>query len=37
VIPFFLAGFFAFLRTMVAIAMAADNLFFWRLARTKAS
>src|ERR1043165_6971094 len=37
VIPFFLAGFFAFLRTMVAIAMAADNLFFWRLARTKAT
>jgi len=37
VIPFFLAGFFAFLRTMVALAMAADNLFFWRLARTKAS
>jgi omega-hydroxy-beta-dihydromenaquinone-9 sulfotransferase len=37
VVPLFLAVFFACLRTMVALAMALDNVFFLRLARTKAS
>ena len=37
VVPFFIAGVFACLRTLVAIAMALDNVFFWRLARTKAT
>jgi omega-hydroxy-beta-dihydromenaquinone-9 sulfotransferase len=37
VVPLFLAVLFAFLRTVVAIAMALDNVFFPRLARIRAN
>ena len=37
VIPLFIAVFFGFVRTVVAIAMALDNVFFPRLAKTRAN
>jgi len=37
VIPLFVAVFFGFVRTVVAIAMALDHLFFPRLAKTRAN
>jgi omega-hydroxy-beta-dihydromenaquinone-9 sulfotransferase len=37
VIPLFIAVFFGFVRTVVAIAMALDHVFFPRLAKTRAS
>ncbi|HYJ07925.1 MAG TPA: sulfotransferase [Polyangiaceae bacterium] len=37
VVPFFLALLFALLRTLVAIGMALDNVFFPRLKRTRAN
>ena len=37
VIPLFVAVFFGFVRTVVAIAMALDNVFFAKLAKTRAT
>ena len=37
VIPLFVAVFFGFVRTVVAIAMALDNVFFAKLAKTRAN
>jgi len=37
VIPLFVAVFFGFIRTVVAIAMALDHVFFAKLAKTRAS
>ena len=37
VIPLFIAVFFGFVRTLVAIAMALDHVFFPRLAKTRAN